>query len=465
MITKSKPSVTLFQGQTTKLKMTWTSTGKDFLNQTYSANRPFLSLSEVITYDRGPRRIGENPIHPNWKRCTHVGKPTRFTGSEYHSSIETKANPFTTYVESWGANPFAGYPWQFPAAPTMPKADLSDLYRRMYSDLAGRVDSYFLSLEDLAGVLSGRSFIKTVFSTASAANRCAVAIAQLKRLKRRFGWRSSLYQMWTRSSDLVRELAGLRLGYRFAFKATLHDIVEAVNASLALRGDVNRLNIRNNNRVFHYLKTATAEATSQYTMSGSEFHDKFAECFAEKVAALPPAELCPDAILKTTARCSVQLHCWARVRYPERYVRAARILQSRFGLDKPLSTLWAIVPCSFLIDYLLNVQELALNVDNAMNEYDVLVNIGDAWLLKSETRTSQINWPGLVGSHPSDPSMSYNCPPLAATRIDGIEFNRWPITSADIMANSSALIRTDDHNWLQRIGTGLELLLSRRRNT
>lgn len=463
MITKQKPSVTLYQSQRTELKMTWTATGKPFQAYSYPANRPFNSLPERITYAEGPRRIGQNPMHPNWKLCHHTGKPSQFSGTDYHAKVETVGNPFTTYTESWGANPFTGYPWQFPAAPDMPSIDLNDLYKRMYSDLAGRVDSYFLSLEDLAGFLSGESLLKTVKSVASAANKCAVAVAQLKRLKRKFGWRTSLYQMWTRSSELVREVIGLRLGYRFAFKATLNDIVEAVDASLALSTDVNRLSVRNTRHVMHYVKEFNASNRNTKTMSASEFRNHFAECFAQKVAVVPPAEVCPDATLLNIARCSAKLHCWATVRYPERYVTSARIMQSRFGLDKPLSTLWAIVPCSFLIDYLMNVQELAENADNALNEFDVLVNIRDAWLLTSRTRTVGIDWPGFIGSASSSGTMSkWECPPLVARKTTSSEFWREPVPSAVIMANSSELIRTDDHSWLQRIGTGLELLLSRR---
>lgn len=440
--------------------------------QEFTGSTRFSYPDNTIVYDVGPKYLLANPRHCNWKACSHSGFISQFSGASYNCQQLSMSNNhvggLNSQYDAYGVNPFS-ISLPFPSAPPADPVDIKGLADKMYADLVGRVDQYFLSLESLAGLFGGQSFTKAIGGVANATNKVGKAIRDLNKLRAAFGSKASLYNMWLSSKELVRQLIGFNLGYRFAFKATLSDIEEAVSAVTSFQSDVQRLSFRNDGRVHMYSKNTTSNSKAESIMSGSDFVNAFRRAFPVSPNPIQnlPASAAPDAVLRSRETVHAKLFSWAKVSYPAEYVTAKRILQSKFGLDKPLSTLWAIVPCSFVVDYLVRVQDYLESLDNKLNEYSVAVDVKDAWLVMSKTRVNEIEWPGVSQSFPYGSGISggtntFTCPPLHATKTLHKEFVRTPFPVGSIMSELGPLFRTDSENWTTRVGTGLELLLTKR---
>lgn len=439
-------------------------------NFSWSATYPVAIPGETITYDEGPRIIHQPYAHPNWKRCMHQQASPAHAAFSCSNASTVSFFPGVTdssEMRTAGLNVFDGS-WVFPSIPAMPTLDLKDLAERMYADMAGRVDSYFLSLEDLAGFFSGNSLFKAIRYAGSTTSIFAKSVRDLRRLQRAFGSRASLYNMWLSSKELVRAICGLDLASRFSFKATLDDICQLASLITDASTRLASLRLRNDREVMRYTKTAQAADTNETVVSGSAIKDRITEIFRKRFDYSPnppqsaPANMFHDGRLIARSEARANVFSWARVHYPKQYLTMGRMLQDGLGLSKPLTTLWAIVPCSFLIDYILRVEERLTRLDNMLNEVGVYVDIKDSWVVETKNSFLQIDLP------PADSiedagwyRVENHFSGCTARRYIRKDFQRYPISVAEIMSTVTPLLRVQQDNWLRRIGTGLEILLQR----
>jgi hypothetical protein len=119
---------------------------------------------------------------------------------------------------------------------------------------------------------------------------------------------------------------------------------------------------------------------------------------------------------------------------------------------------------SFVVDYLLNVQDSLTVLDNKLNDYLVSMSILQPWVGHSAFRRVEI----ATGAFPSsgrlayDPNYSWNLdiPALSCKVTVSEQYERTPVVGAAVSSRFPPLIGGES-NWTQHVGTGLELLVSR----
>jgi hypothetical protein len=336
--------------------------------------------------------------------------------------------------------------------------------------MVGRTRDNLLILEDLAGLVSGKSLIKSITGVANASQLLARSITSGRRLTKAFGRKASLYDMWLSSKELVRQIIGLHLGYRFSFRTTLNDFATSCTFGAEFGEYLSQIRKRNNSGFLRYEKRIQSTNEDEPTVYSKR--DVYSQMFQrsdhlrtlyvpsghqrEFEDRITPAKLSRRSGVEATA--FVQ----ARVRYPFSYGTLSHFLTSKFGLDKPLTTLWAIVPCSFLVDYLLNVQEALTYVDNKLNDYLVQTNILSAWVCNKTFREAEFFMPGmsLTYENPSWPGMftQVNWPTIKTRWRWSENFSRFPVSASRIHAQFPPIIGASTSNWVNSVGTGLELL-------
>jgi hypothetical protein len=430
--------------------------------------------SDVIQYEEGPKYIRmDGKQMCNWKRCAHT-RGEMVKGLTGHFSRFDYVRPDFAQTFDWYDVPVALYS-SFDLssyAGTIPPATVvDDLTEQVYTDIAGRTNEFLLTLEDFAGLFSGKSLWKGVRGVAGAIDGVSKAISQCRKLARAFGWKNSLYSMWLSSKEAVRQAIGLRLGYRFSFKTTLNDIERAVDFGYQFGQFAAEMTKRNQADFLRYSKRATVSGDPQTTVYRGDSLSNYLFSYSPNSSAKryfyrPESDAhdeCqfPDILrLKRGGRSAVAF-AKARVRYPVEYLTMRHYFESRFGLDKPLTTLWAIVPLSFVVDYLLNVQDAATYVDNKLNDYLVATNIGSAWVCETTFRESVLDIPECVAhwhSNVTGQLCEITWPHVHTVYRQSEVFNRSPISSSAIRAQLPSMISADDNNWVRSVGTGLELL-------
>lgn len=443
---------------------------------TYDYTYTYSKGENKITYEQGPKYIRmDGKQMCNWKQCSHNTGVSR-SGMTYHlKQYGVWKSQEYEYIYDWYDCPVAGYSsfGLSSYAGTIPSSSLIDeLQEQVWTDVAGRANEYLLSLEDFAGLFSGKSLWKGITGVAGAVNGVAKAIADCRKLGRAFGWKNSIYNMWISSKEVVRQALGFRLGYRFSFKTTLNDVIKAVDFGRDFGDFARQITKRNQSEFLRYSKRATVSGSPQIVQySGSSLESRLLEnapngrsYFVKPsgdTAHMVRASLPTATVLKRGGRTAVAF-VKARVRYPVDYATMSHYYQGRFGLDKPLTTLWAIVPLSFVVDYLFNVQDALTYVDNKLNDYLVATNIGSAWVCNTTFRESVLDIPSfvapfLVDNNPDRPH-EITWPHVHTVYRQSTVFERTPISSSSIRAQLPSLISADDNNWVRSVGTGLELL-------
>jgi hypothetical protein len=278
--------------------------------------------------------------------------------------------------------------------------------------------------------------------------------------------------MWLSSKVAVRQAIGLHLGYRFSFKTTLNDIAKAVDFGYGFGRYLQQMQNRNSRRVLRYEKHGQNTNTVEESLTAEDVSRKlfttspdinFKRWFYSPVSAptsfydsLPGGKISRRAGFKATA------WAYASVHYPMEYLTMKHYLEGRFGLNKPLTTLWAIVPLSFVVDYLFNVQDALTYVDNKLNDYLVSTTVQKVWTDKTVFRQNTLDIPerSIMYRYVNEPYIqaTVQLPHISITYVDSEDYARTPGTTDSISASLPPLIAADETNWTTSIGTGLELL-------
>lgn len=413
--------------------------------------------TSTITYEAGPRFLNG---HPNWKGCTHIKTQGwidvgHMNAQQYNVAPSGATMDLSIHnipIGRWSTFGLTSS-WASVGYPTPPS--WGDVFDEVYADMAGRGNDYLLSLEDLAGLFSGKTLWSAIRGTASAIDRLGKGIRMTKRLARQFGYKKSLWATWTSAKDVVCELLGLRLGYRFGFKTALNDIVDAVDFAGDCGKYIRKIAYRNGREDVTFSKLKTARASSVSSVNGamalapSEFRGALSNIRNMEYEYF-------DRV--TEAYVSRRGVVAGQVRYPVNYQTVRHYYESAFGLDKPLTTLWAIVPMSFVVDYLVNVQDMLTHVDNALNDYLVSMNIRLAWALEKGSQSAYVSIPAMSHSYNGTDgrimvSSTTACKAAYGTRY----FQRYAINSSSVRSGFPPLLAGDQH-WITKVGTGLELL-------
>lgn len=94
------------------------------------------------------------------------------------------------------------------------------------------------------------------------------------------------------------------------------------------------------------------------------------------------------------------------VHYPQSFWSRSNYYISRLGLDRPMSTIWAIIPMSFVLDYFVSVQTLMDELDNELNRSLVsVIALGPQWMCSNTSLRTTWRVPsGVCGYNGGTPS-------------------------------------------------------------
>lgn len=443
------------------------------MTSTYSYTTSYNAGENKIVYGEGPKYLRiDGGMQCNWKPCVHSrGFYISGLTADLKTEMISDNGAFWLQNYNWYGCPvalYSGYTLDATGRLLPPSSLVDDLMAEVYQDIAGRTNEYLLSLEDFAGLFSGKSLWKGIRGVAGAINGLAKATSDCRKLAKAFGWKSSLYNMWLSSKETVRQALGLRLGYRFSFKTTLNDIVKAVEFGHGFGQFAAQITKRNSSEFLRYSKTATVYADEDRRYyEGHDASRYFLRYSPNNSAKSYFSDARNESYFKATisrrgGRSAVAF-AKARVRYPVDYLTMSHYYQGRFGLDKPLTTLWAIVPLSFVVDYLFNVQDALTYVDNKLSDYLVATNISSAWVSNKTFREGVLDIPGFTETHLHTPGGTNWLKTVTIPHIHTVyrwdeAFSRTSQSTSSVRAQLPPLIAADDKNWVRSVGTGLELL-------
>jgi hypothetical protein len=416
-----------------------------------------------ITYEVGPRRIEIDGRKVSaWKWCVAdtsarwVHEPCTYT---FHQVDNNASWLHDTYqygsisLLPWRLNVKTSSNW-----PTYPSAiDRTQVYSDVWAKIAQRTNSSLLSLEDFAGFMSGRSLWSAIRSVGSHTNMLAKTIRDLRRVKRHFGGRESLYQLWQSAKAELCSVLGLHLGYRFSFKTTLHDLDQACTWASEFDSYVRSIATRQGGEYLPYSSSKVAVNENVETISPylvSQMCYGFGNYSYFNWIVPPPATIRYQAVRK------LSVLAYAKVRYTTDRATVRRYLERQLGLDRPLSTLWAIVPLSFVIDYLIPVQDLASYFDNWLSDYDVCTQFSSAWALETRYMQAICDFPSFSqnGETSRYPVRLFESSGARCVYTGERHFERYPIPVTDIRDHFTSFLVNQENKWYRSIGTGLEIL-------
>ena len=357
-----------------------------------------------IEYEDGSRINSDGS--PHWKRCTHVMKehydfmPYTWTSYRADGSFAESGSfhpLFCNGSDLW--NELYGS-WYGCTAPTLNKSEVA---RGFMNEVYGEVKTGFLSLEDVAGLVGGKS----IFKSARSAVESLINIV---------GPRRSFRQA-------AKDLAGLDLGRKFSVNATFNDVVKALDFNNTFESY--RQKLRNRQDIWRLYKYSATQRVSTPTISRPASwpgHATWGQCYNTSAYTIGCTGLAQST-----------LYGWYKVHYPKKYFSRTNYSLKYYGLDKPLSTIWAIVPMSFVVDYFVSVQTILDELDHELNRSEVNVaQIGSNWVCnKTEVRAIASMKPGICGFNGGlDYPRGYH----SGMRVEltTSKFERYPLTLPDL---------------------------------
>lgn len=201
-----------------------------------------------------------------------------------------------------GAAAMAGvYPT--PGGHLAPNIDEYSILDKLMDDVAGRIKPGLLSMATIGEIQSLKGLSQSITGWLAALKRTALLKGN--------------------ASDLISS----HLGYIFGVKPLVNDLAESLVTIGAVRKHLNGLRKRNRLAWMPYSHASKATLTS-------------------------------DSGLVTTTR-TVRYSCQACGTYNIDNVEELRTAIAYFGLDRPFSSAWELVPFSFIVDYATRIQNLA----------------------------------------------------------------------------------------------------------
>lgn len=203
----------------------------------------------------------------------------------------------------------------FPTARHLsPYVDTDSLLRGLADDIGGRIQPGLLSLATIGEVGSLKGLAESLS-----------------------GWVGTLRAILSGSVS-ISNLAKAHLGWKFGVKPLLSDLQASVNVMANIRAHL--LKLRRRNRISWQDFSVSKSSTDSQTSAGG---------------------------YKTTTKRTVRYTCQACCSYTLDNADTIRDVLAYFGLDRPFSTVWELVPFSFILDYVLRIQNVARALDDIMS--------------------------------------------------------------------------------------------------
>ena len=304
-----------------------------------------------ISYEDGPRYYKDGSLR--WKRCHHIRYEYRNHNEKYSYVVNDGINNVQEVgnLSPWG---FVTIDPEYRLATRVPdpaKVMYGDALRDHVNEVYGIIPPDMLSLENVSGFITGRSFVK------SAGNA-------LKSLARLAGKDRSFFQA-------VKAVTGAHLGWKFSVETTVRDVKRTFSLPRRYQEYLQKINFRNKTDWVRFKTTTANTERNEIRFVVQQGERAFLDWNRWPTYAQPRfGTVCTEYLEK---RSEITLYSSAKVRYPSTFSDFSRFLQQTWGLDRPLSTVWAIVPLSFVVDYFVSIETLLDELDSQLNRTEVSV--------------------------------------------------------------------------------------------
>lgn len=329
-----------------------------------------------LTYDRGPKHNADGS--PFWKNCDHI-KDSDTTYSPYVFSVSHPS------LQCWGSlNGYANTllcgsgSYLVKMLPYQALPSIATTYNDHLNEIYGQVKPCMLGIENLAGLFSGKSLYRSA----------EVGIRALLR--------TVVNGNKTSFKDAVKAFMGLDLAIQFSVKATISDIEQSLSLFEGWTNHIKKLRERQGSGVLMY-KTSKSNQDSD-----EQLHTWGWSNGGELPQYAMPQSLQFEETRKASS--TTTLFTRAKVRYSEDTLSVINYMQGALGLNRPLSSIWAIIPLSFLLDYVVSIQTLCDELDSQLNRdtaVQSMLLVDQTWVTQVTKSTSTCTLPkGVCGYSP-----------------------------------------------------------------
>lgn len=320
-------------------------------NGTHSQSIQTVNWVNRIEYDDGYR------YHPdgstNWKQCVHTWnqslKPAGITGRFWDSTYK-----YDTYEvvwdypswNTWGPYVRSGYDRVKPAT------DAEMLHEAEYT-LEGRLNQTLLPFTDLF------QLFKKVDGLGSADALLTSLLAPFR----------AKPKTW---SDLVKKVAGADLARKFGIETLMTTITDAIQYGRVIENHLRKLERIQNSQQRNFKVTVNDEYRGS-TMTNENFSGYWGGTLVRA-----------DATVGGLA--STSIHFRTSVRYDTSDALRTRLVWDALGLSNIFSTAWDMMPLSFVIDWVVRVQELAARLDSYYFHtvpLERMTELQDVWITRT----------------------------------------------------------------------------------
>lgn len=310
--------------------------------------QPFPQGSNTITYENGPSHLNGRPI---WKPCIHTWQ-NRIVETPY---VYHTPNEDPRYSETGSFSMLAlNISQAHLSVGTPANVSMGNAVRNFTNEVYGAIPKSFLALESLAGLLGGKSIIKT-------SSEVLRAVTQF------FGDVS-----FKQAMQLLKAAAGFDLGRKFSVQSSVNDIVAGISLCEGYVAYCDKLSRRHDMPRRYRVTTRNANrAAAQLNPPEWSGYSTWGQCYST------PIKFSKETVNEK----SVTIFGEYNVHYPQSFWSRSNYYISRLGLDRPMSTIWAIIPMSFVLDYFVSVQTLMDELDNELNRSLVnVIALGPQWV-------------------------------------------------------------------------------------
>lgn len=304
-----------------------------------------------IEYDDGYR------YHPNgatnWKRCLHTWnqslKPSGLTGRFWDSTYlyETyEAEWLYPSWNTWGSYVRSGY------GKVKPATDAEMLHEAEYA-LEGRLNQTLLPITDLI------QLVRKVDGLGSADALLTSLLAPFR----------AKPKTW---SDLVKKVSGADLARKFGIQTLMTTITDAIQYGKVIENHLRRLERIQNSQQRNF-KVTVNDVYKGSTQTGANFSGNWAETLVRA-----------DATVGGIA--STSIHFRTSVRYDTSDALRTRLVWDALGLSNIFSTAWDLMPLSFVIDWVVRVQDFAARLDSYYFHtvpLERMTELQDVWITRT----------------------------------------------------------------------------------
>lgn len=392
-------------------------------------SKQYINIANTnrIEYEEGPAhdRTGAT----NWKSCTHTWlaarSPAPFEYDAWHTSFPGTSKTYNVAYYPLGYNSLREMAASAYAR-VKPRTSAEMLHAAQYV-MEGRLNQTLLPITDLVQLVrkvDGLGSIDALFTS---------ILAPFRAKPKSFG-------------DLVKKVSGADLARKFGFSTLWNTITDSLQIGKVVDNHLRKLERIQNSQQRNFKVSVTDNVIDRTgTTNVGSYRSNRSVIAADYTAG---------------ALCQTSIHFRTSVRYDTSDALRTRLAWDALGLSNIFSTAWDLMPLSFVIDWFVQVQRFAAQMDSYYFHtvpLERLTELQDVWI--TSTRKGYVDLDKFYGfTNGSNAGRVHGSPTY---RIEYGEFRRYPVDNGAMSLWLPSLKVGGTSLTLAQNITGLELLVQR----